>query len=447
LAIDEERGFSTTFSPQEFVGPLGTTLRSELFAPSAYFGGLDWLLPDSTAQMHPHVVMHSVANHRLTVRIAVHGRDDDDSPTELALHPLEFAPHQTVKLDLEELRADSALVGGVAGVMLAHAGEPTDVVAELVNVDTTGDVVIYDRFRPAVLRPMEAGVIMSFNLAEEQRTAVVLTNITAQPEDVSVNLRYAEGTAVYEHQETVPPWSTTVLDIKRLRDQHIPDRRGRRLSPDLEFGSGIIMCTPGAIVASDPTFFSFHADTGARQTVFLAPEPGSGTGSCVVENPRAGDSGKPKPPKYPRGPFPIDCKINVPWGVNHKAIDVGSTNPYFGEEVDAMESGTIDTDPVFVAPGDPSKFSMVVVRTDGYLTIYGHVRLAMRLQRGDTVQAGDPIGITDDSGRFQKGLKISHVHVARLPPHRAQFEDVNELHRRLNPDDLNEGDNIGVLCR
>ena len=273
---------------------------------------------------------------------------------------------------------------------------------------------------------------ISFDLRPGRHSLLTIKNTTDETQNIDLVLDHEQGSRHYiADLAPFPPQQVRVVDIKRLRDQGVPDRTGKILLSATDSGGSVLFGAPGAFICSDPTFF---ASTGSRELIDsgqiqpghgLPGEPGAGSGSCATA---AHDRPPPPPPpaphSYPRSPFDGKCTefgpgcrlAQIPGDpCFHRAQDIATDPPstVFGQQVRAMEDGTlVDFGP---APGDPG-LSAVIIKSGPFLTFYGHVRapdnFAQRL--GTVIHRGEVIGVTDNSGFF-RGTPTSHVHLARLP--------------------------------
>jgi hypothetical protein len=256
--LQEKMRFSASWKLQETqkltnirAGP-GT----ELHAPAAYFGKLNQLTHRGEAYLYPHLILKNVSESNATVMGVAYGKDKEGNPAELKIEPMTILPNNTVHIDLQDKRKKdrSILADGAAGVRLSHDGGPTDVVAELLSIDETGQVVFYDDVRNLYYRGAKQSAI-SFNLEDENRSFLIIKNTTDKPRKPSIFLYYNDGRDHYEaNLKDIPPQQVEIVDFRHLRDTKIPDLRGHILPPDLKFGGSIIFSEPGAFVVSDPTF-------------------------------------------------------------------------------------------------------------------------------------------------------------------------------------------------
>jgi murein DD-endopeptidase MepM/ murein hydrolase activator NlpD len=433
LLIDQQHGFSSPFVIQEPIGNVPRDAITEIHAPLLLFGRLDSLLSGSTAQMHPHLLMRNISFTLVTTQATIWGKSANGNVAQWALQPIMLAPRHVEHIDLEEERrvSGSVIVDGVAGLRLMHDGAPTDVIVELVNVDETGDVVMYDRVRNLFFHESTMQVAISFSLSEGGQTLLSLKNVTDQAQGARVVLDYYDGKAQYHvNVAAIEPQQTTVIDIGQLRDDRVPDRNGSILPADVTFGGAVIFSEPGAFVAADPTFL-FRTSEGSREREVLAViEETWGGPSCVGEGGGGRPDPDPGPPmdppfhQYQGNPFrPEDgpCFIFQRCGGTHKAVDIGVAGATAGvTTVLAMEDGVVTDVEGSKQPGDETANAVIVQDQFGVITIYSHVTPRPGLGRGQTVGQGDVIGTVDESGHSEGG---PHVHIVRLRPGPNTYQD------------------------
>jgi Peptidase family M23 len=135
---------------------------------------------------------------------------------------------------------------------------------------------------------------------------------------------------------------------------------------------------------------------------------------------------------YPKNPLPNACWISsffdaVRNSHAHHADDVvydngkgtGGVTPAYGTPVYSMEAGTVVATvstagpasqgyPACIGTNAPGNY-VKIQTSDGYTTLYFHVKPLSNITKGASVAAGQQIGTLDNSG-CQSG---AHVHVAR----------------------------------
>ncbi len=447
MLIEEKRGFS---SPLMAYGSLVNVPRGvpsevrapELQAPIAYFGMLERLLKGSQAYLHPHLLLRNTTKHQRVVQCIVYGRDRHGESTTFQLEPITLLPQSLLHFDLEEQRhrTKSPLADGVAGLRLMHNGAITDIVAEIINVDETGDVVWYDRFRNLWLHEAARQTAISFNLEPGGQTFLILNNVPDTPQHAQVLLHYDHGMRQYEIEVSkIPPQQVETIDIKWLRDSGALDKHGQLLPTDVTFGGMDIHTEPGAFVCSDPTFISAEPNL-SEEKVFFFSNLGAGViNTCVSDT----DGPPPTGYSYPRSPFSAasgQCFYDAqrPCNAKHSGLDLGVRGLDNGEPVVAMESGTV----VGLSTGHPHNDTIanfvVVQGSDGFLTVYGHVTPLQnpQLQLGQHVDPGQVLGTVDDSGPSEG----PHVHIARFRPPPPEVHPGSEMVKYAATNDaLNTG--------
>jgi hypothetical protein len=268
--IQQELGFASPLRLHESLGDVSTPRGSELHSPAAYFGRLDKLLGVSKAFLHPHLVLRNTRNYEVSAEAIVYGKDGKGEAVECRLAAIKLQPQSVAHVDLQEQRkvSQNTLADGFAGLRLIHSGCPTDLVAELINIDENGTFAHYDAVRNLAFHLAPTQIAVSFNLASRNQSFLILKNLTDKPQKPRVLLDYDDGRKQYDIAlAEVPPQQVTVVDIKRLRDTRAPDRNGQILPPDTVFGGSALFMEYGAFALSDPTFmFATAAVVDAPQS-------------------------------------------------------------------------------------------------------------------------------------------------------------------------------------
>ncbi|WP_430111007.1 hypothetical protein [Paenibacillus sp. B1-33] len=263
--INKERGFATSLMFHQSLNKAANSSEyptpsrgTELHAPVAYFGKLDVLLERSTFFMHPHLLMWNTASFDINVTVIVYGKDIHGKQTSLELKPMTLRSNSTIDIDLQEQRQlyQSQLADGIAGIRVLHDGFTTDIVTELTNIDEKGRFAWHDDIRYLHLHQTTQQMPISFNLSPGHRSFLILKNVTDHPQLPRILLHYYGGKKQYDIDVSeVQPQQNIVVDIKRLRDEKIPDRNNEILPDDVQYGGASIFHEAGAFVISDPTFF------------------------------------------------------------------------------------------------------------------------------------------------------------------------------------------------
>jgi hypothetical protein len=230
---------------------------SELQSPAAYFGKLAKLSGHSNTYVHPHMLLRNASARRIVVNATVYGRDESGHYMQWRLDPVKLESQSIIHIDLEAQRheAKSTLADGVAGLRLTYKGGSTDLVADMFNVDTTGDFVLYDDVRNMSSYRSSGEAAISFDLSGTNQTYIIVKNVTDKVQKPNVLLNYDDGKGLYLVKlPEIPAQQVEIVDIRHLREAHVPDQGGLELPANAEFGGGIVVSEPGAVVASDPTF-------------------------------------------------------------------------------------------------------------------------------------------------------------------------------------------------
>jgi hypothetical protein len=258
LLVQERHGFSVSYMLHESLsGYFPHKAVSELQSPAAYFGKLAKLSGRSNTYVHPHLLLRNASTRRIVVNATVYGRDVSGHYTQWRLKPVTLESQSIKHVDLEAQRqkAQSTLADGVAGLRLTYKGGSTDLVADMFNVDTTGDFVLYDDVRNMSSYHSSGQVAISFDLSGTNQTYIIVKNVTDKVQQPDVFLYYDDGAGLYwVRLPEIPAQQVEIVDIRHLRDAHVPDLQGQELPANAEFGGALVLSESGAVVASDPTF-------------------------------------------------------------------------------------------------------------------------------------------------------------------------------------------------
>ncbi len=262
--IQEQMGFATSLKLHESGVDAPSNRGGEVHAPVAFFGRLERLLPRSGMVLHPHLLLRNAGDRRSRVEIDVHARTGGGDPVKWGLAPLELGPQQMTDIDLEwwRRRSDTTLGEGVGGVRVRYDGLPTHLVAELVNVEEHGRFAWYDATRRRPLHQTTRQIVISLAIDDEHEPFLFLKNMTDQPQLPRIILDYAGGSEHYNVPiSVVAPQQTVTVDIRRLRDDRVPDDKGELLPESLDFATAAVFHEAGAFAVSDPTFISVRPST------------------------------------------------------------------------------------------------------------------------------------------------------------------------------------------
>src|SRR5438034_5449007 len=167
VLVQEKRGFSVSYRLHESLSRPLDVASSEMQAPAAYFGKLFHLTGRSDAYIHPHLLLRNAAKNQINIQPTLYGKDFSGKDTALALPIIKMLPEAVSHIDLDEerQRTNASLADGVAGLRLTYNANPTDLVADLINVDESGDFSLYDDVKSTFRDDASLQSAISFNLA------------------------------------------------------------------------------------------------------------------------------------------------------------------------------------------------------------------------------------------------------------------------------------------
>jgi len=215
------------------------------------------------------------------------------------LAPITLAPDEVRQLDLEEaIRMVGSQVLTDAGIEIEHSGDPGAIVAAVVGADESGDQVVDVPMIDPEAR-MNPGGIYPWRIDGDNRAAAHLKNVNSASDGrrrgVIVQILYDEGEYIPPIQ-LAGPGETISIDIRKLRDEQIPDSNGNLIPRSVSSGqfvwydSGETGQFVGRLVQYNPaegTSGSFNYATGSccgveGQAITLTPATVTqGVGSTV----------------------------------------------------------------------------------------------------------------------------------------------------------------------
>jgi len=153
----------------------------------------------------------------------------DDPTTFIDLPALTIKPNEVVDVDLQPL--ESAVQGiskyDAVSIQVLNSGEPGSLIGALNGTDTvtgmTYDVPLRD----------SGGVRIStgaypWRLDHDVSTIASVTNISPVPSGIVVQINYPGGPYLLDPRR-LAPGETAVYDLRKIRDEQIPDRNGHTI--------------------------------------------------------------------------------------------------------------------------------------------------------------------------------------------------------------------------
>lgn len=160
----------------------------------------------------------------------------DGTASVAALPPIRLAAGEVRGVELQALTRAGGFgaEAASAGLEFEHTGRPGAVVVSALSVGRGGNQV----FRVPVLDPAaqrSSTGAYPWRLEGDSSTFVYIKNTTAEPQRYSAHLRF-EGGGYTLGMKTVEPGQTAVIDVRRLRDEQVPDEDGQTIPREAASG-------------------------------------------------------------------------------------------------------------------------------------------------------------------------------------------------------------------
>lgn len=253
VAYDEKTGFSVLLAmhaPMEHRS-------NQLELPAALVGQPDKQLgfPVQTRFATQLLLTNTTVN-KLEVVATLHGRDSAGAQIAWEAPAIALRAYESRVISLRDAHSQSGLADGYIGLRLTHNGKLMDLLAEAVTLDQTRSLSFYTRFHDRKLLGHSLHNV-SFDLAGNKNTLLVLRNVSDQPVGYGYQINYQEGDSFRRYLSPLQELGAQeikVIDLKALRDDGVPDAEGGRLPKTASFGNLTIFSQQRALIVSEPTF-------------------------------------------------------------------------------------------------------------------------------------------------------------------------------------------------
>ena len=185
----------------------------------------------------------------------------DNIPSSVQLAPLTLSAFEVRQLDMTDVvNSVGSRTITDAGIELEHTGKPGWVVAAAASIDQSGNHVFDVPVKDPMAKKM-AGGSHPWRIGGDERAVLHLKNIDPQSETAmrqAVVTLYYEGGSYSLPVQKVEAGQTFEVDIKKLRDEQIPDGFGNRIPAQIDkgqvrwFGRGELGQFIGRIVQYNP---------------------------------------------------------------------------------------------------------------------------------------------------------------------------------------------------
>ncbi|MCA1568136.1 MAG: hypothetical protein LC803_21325 [Acidobacteria bacterium] len=229
LVRDAARGFSTFV---EFIDPM------KYRSTKLHGAGLR-LGRAGSDEVSPVVVARNLGNSVVTLTGRVPYTASDGTTSAVTLRPIRIAAGEIKSLDLHSLSRDGGFGMEVAsaGLEFEHTGSPGGVIMSALSVGRGGDQV----FRVPLLDPAaqrSSTGAYPWRIEGNSSTFVYVKNTTAEAQQYVSYLKF-KGITYMIGMKTVEPGQTAVIDVRRLRDEQVPDEGGQTIPRETESGQVI----------------------------------------------------------------------------------------------------------------------------------------------------------------------------------------------------------------
>lgn len=255
LLLDEQAGFSASLEMKNVDKMLGNHLQ----APGAPFGGIASEMGyRHGTSFDTKAILANMSDSEIDIDMTFYMKTDNESTEQLtATISVGAFESQVVSLrDLAESN-DWIIPGGFVSVRIEHNGQPTDVVAEAFSVDGSLSASFHCPFTDVMLSASQKFAV-SFDLSGDRNTLLIVKNTSDTDVLYSVMINFEEHPGAYQSYTTdilnIEPQGLEVIDIKKLRDQRIPDVHGNILPTWITFGNASVSADRPVIIGADPTY-------------------------------------------------------------------------------------------------------------------------------------------------------------------------------------------------
>lgn len=160
----------------------------------------------------------------------------DGSASAVSLPEIRLAPGETKLVNLPNGLRRSGIAENVAsaGLEFEYASEPGSVVMSALSIGKSGGQVFrVPLINPAAMPSSTGGY--PWYIEGDSSTVAYVKNVTDEPHQYTLQLTFLGG--VYSlGLKTIEAGQTMALDIRDLRDNGVPDARGRTIPPDAARG-------------------------------------------------------------------------------------------------------------------------------------------------------------------------------------------------------------------
>ena len=154
----------------------------------------------------------------------------------IPLPDMHLGPGETKELNLSAVLKDRGINSDVtaAGLEFQYSGVPGDVIISTLSVSNSGDHV----FRVPLVdakTPSSSTGTYPWSIDADSSTVVYVKNVTDQVQQYTMQINYAGGTYPMDIQK-LQAGQSSVVDLRKLRDQQVANRFGQKLPLNVSAG-------------------------------------------------------------------------------------------------------------------------------------------------------------------------------------------------------------------
>jgi hypothetical protein len=238
-SINKERGFSTTM---RFVDTKaqGTNKLYGAYLPIGSLSAQSGF--SSMARFTPKVYVRNTTNTPEVVKGGiVYTAEGKREAVEIA--PVTVAGNEVREIDLRRVIrtiGNQALTD--SGIELEYTGQPGAIIAAATSVDRSGNQVFEAPMvdQKSRMTALTKGGVYPWRIDGDNLAVVHLKNVDPEtsnkPRSTRVQIRYADGEIYSMPLQFTPAGQTITIDLKKLRDEQIPDSFGKKLPLNITEG-------------------------------------------------------------------------------------------------------------------------------------------------------------------------------------------------------------------
>ncbi len=155
----------------------------------------------------------------------------------ILLPQVEFTPGETKVIEAATAIRRSGVKGiATAGLEFEYSGAPGSMIMSAYSISRNRNHTFRVLLTDAASLPSSAGTY-PWNITDDSSTMVYIKNVTSEPQDFIMVIRYGTVTDGYSPSiQKIAPGQTKAIDLRKLRNDQVPDGYGRTLPLDATGG-------------------------------------------------------------------------------------------------------------------------------------------------------------------------------------------------------------------